>query len=108
MKKFESNPTPELAGMLADYFEAQNDMKQAYTYLKKVKKLSKIARPTLTIKSSMLCIPVFAQKNCQRINTTVKSAQRKSLLLFPHGAVVTKSTARCRIANVFKRTGATP
>ncbi|HHE55315.1 MAG TPA: hypothetical protein ENL21_05995 [Caldithrix abyssi] len=41
MKKFESNPTPELAGMLADYFEAQNDMKQAYTYLKKVKKFAK-------------------------------------------------------------------
>jgi len=41
MKKFESNPTPELAGMLADYFEAQNDMKQAYTYLKKAKKFAK-------------------------------------------------------------------
>lgn len=63
MKKFESNPTPELAGMLANYFEAQNDMKQAYSYLKKAKNLPKIAQATLIIKSSMWCIPVFAQNN---------------------------------------------
>lgn len=41
MKKFEANPTPELAKMLADYFEAQNDLQNAYAYLKKGKKFAK-------------------------------------------------------------------